>query len=211
MAATQPNDDEAARAANPWLRAPHPQPPSVDDPEEAGVVVTPASSLLRASSQPGIVLPSDRFPTRTVDSHVGVWWVGAHGGAGESTLEQLVDGSQAAGHAWPIDPHARPHVVVVARTHAHGLGAAQRVAAEWASGEIAVDLLGLVLIADAPGRLPRPLKDFVALLAGGLPTVWHIPWVEGWRTGDPVSIETAPRAVRQLVDDLRTLRPEPNR
>ena len=90
-------------------------------------------------------------------SQAAVWWLGAHGGAGESTLEELFSGSRAADHSWPLTAAERPpaRVVLVARTHARGLRAAQSAIREWAAGDAQVLLLGLVLIADAPGRLPR--------------------------------------------------------
>ncbi len=67
------------------------------------------------------------------------------------------------------------------------------------------DVLGLAIVADAPGRLPRPLRDLAALVAGGVPKVWHVPWVETWRLGEPVGLETSPRAVRQMVSELHHL------
>lgn len=57
--------------------------------------------------------------------------------------------------------------MLVARTNARGLRAAQLAATEWASGDVPVHLEGLVLLADAPGRLPKALKQFVRLVAGG--------------------------------------------
>jgi hypothetical protein len=131
--------------------------------------------------------------------------MGVHGGAGETTLEQLLAGSRAAAHAWPVarSTKALPSVVLVARTNARGLEAARRAATEWASGAVLVQLCGLALIADAPGRLPKPLKDFAQVVAGGVPRVWHLPWVEGWRQGEPVSVDTAPKAVVAFLDELR--------
>jgi hypothetical protein len=38
-----------------------------------------------------------------------------------------------------------------------------------------------------------------------VPRVWHLPWVESWRLGEDVSLETAPREVRKLVEDLSAL------
>lgn len=139
---------------------------------------------------------------------VRLWWLGVHGGAGETTLAQLLEGSWETGHAWPqADPKQTelPDVILVARTNARGLRAAQLAAIEWASGSVAVRLHGLVLIADAPGRLPKPLKDFALVVAGGVPRVWRLPWVEAWRLGDPVCAETAPRAVTAFLDELRAL------
>jgi hypothetical protein len=45
--------------------------------------------------------------------------------------------------------------VLVARTHACGLRCAQSALRGWAVGEAPMRLPGLVLIADAPGRLPH--------------------------------------------------------
>lgn len=203
-----------ALTRNPWLRGPSPEeeePPQAPD-EQGGEESAAVPVVVRPTPQAGITLPPGpaRFPTRVVAAEpaVTVWWVGAHGGAGESTLEQLLEGSRAAGHAWPLYDQQRtdrPPVAIVARTDVRGLQAAQRLAAEWASGHIPVDLLGLVLIADAPGRLPRSLKDLAALVAGGVPTTWRLPWVEAWRTSG-VSAHRAPRTIRTFIDTVREQR-----
>ncbi len=164
--------------------------------------------------QPRTVTPRgpERFPVRALEERdlgAGVWWVGAHGGAGETTLEHLLEGSRAAGHAWPLSPPsaAPARVVLLARTNAHGLRAAQLAVTEWAAGIVPVQLDGLVLIADAPGRLPKALRDFAQLVAGGAPAVWRVPWVEAWRTGEPVCAEQAPRTIARMLTDLRNLPP----
>lgn len=177
----------------------------------AAVTSTPAAVAPPLAPQTGRVPappPDARLPQRTVPrGTVTAWWMGAHGGAGETTLEQLLEGSRAARHAWPVARTSAelPPVVLVARTSAHGLQAAKLAATEWAAGAVLVELLGLVLIADAPGRLPRPLKDLAQVVAGGVPRVWRIPWVEAWRLGEPVDLETAPKAIKQLLDELREL------
>jgi hypothetical protein len=140
-----------------------------------------------------------------------LWWVGVHGGAGERTLAALLEGSHRAAHAWPevaISVAHKPRAVLVARTHARGLLAAQAAATEWASGHTGVDLLGLVLVADAPGKLPRPLKDLAKLVSGGVPRVWHVPWVETWRQGAPPHPQSAPKAVRTMITELSDLTSE---
>ena len=136
-----------------------------------------------------------------------MWWLGAHGGAGETTLEELFTGSRAADHCWPLTDADRPpaRVVLVARTHAHGLRAAQSAIREWAAGDAQVLLLGLVLIADAPGRLPHSLRQLADLIAGGVPAVWSLPWIEAWRVGEPPAPHNAPKVVRQLLEDLRAM------
>jgi hypothetical protein len=141
------------------------------------------------------------------EEQAAVWWLGAHGGAGESTLEELFVGSRAADHSWPLsgsdlDP---ARVVLVARTHACGLGAAQSAIREWAAGDVEVLLLGLVLMADAPGRLPHGLRQLVDLVGGGVPAVWSLPWIEAWRIGEPPAPHNAPKIVRRLLEDLQAM------
>jgi hypothetical protein len=103
-------------------------------------------------------------------------------------------------------------VVLVARTSMHGLQRAQRAAVEWASGSTpGIELLGLVLVADAPGRLPHLLRDFAALIAGGVPRTWHLPWAEAWRLGVHPATQAPTRPVQRLVRDLAALVPVPSR
>jgi hypothetical protein len=167
--------------------------------------------LAVAGGQGGVVAPEpgDRLPRRALadEGPAAVWWLGAHGGAGESTLEDLFCGSRAAGHCWPLaaSGQAPAHVVLVARTHAYGLNAAQHAIREWAAGDVEVLLLGLVLIADAPGRLPSALRQLAALVAGGVPAVWSLPWIEAWRVGEPPGPQNAPKVVRRLLEDLRVM------
>ena len=177
-----------------------------------------AASRMRvaeAGGQGGVVLPGpqDRLPRRLLDDdeQAAVWWLGAHGGAGESTLEELFSGSRAAHHSWPLTAANLPpaRVVLTARTHAHGLKAAQSAIREWAAGDAQVLLLGLVLIADAPGRLPHGLRQLAGLIAGGVPAVWSLPWIEAWRVGEPPAPHNAPKVVRRLLEDLRAVTEPP--
>ncbi|MFE6808595.1 DUF6668 family protein [Streptomyces sp. NPDC057681] len=134
-------------------------------------------------------------------------WLGCHGGAGVTTLQQTVPGGVDAGRVWPGPPATggRQPVVLVCRSHASGLMAAQQAAVQWASGQVPhIDLLGLVAVADAPGRLPRPLRDALRLVSGGVPRAWHLPWVEAWRQGAPVT-EAAPRELAALGRELSHL------
>lgn len=177
------------------------------------------------SPQPGIapVPKGDRLPRRASTSPATLWWLGVHGGAGETTLSALVTGSRAADHAWPVPAlqgsPASPvgelagesvaqRVVLVARSHARGLLAAQRAAMDWASGGVpGIELVGLVVVADAPGRPPKALRDLADLVAGGVPRAWWVPWVEAWRLGQAPAQGRLPRRVRALASDLARLVP----
>lgn len=198
--------------SNPWLATSPTDAPPVAEPSPNAPPATPATGP--AAPQPGLPGPpaSARLPRVALAPGVAarVWWLGAHGGAGESTLERLLEGSCAARHAWPVPPlgthaAARPSVVLVARTHARGLRAAQAAAREWASGDVPVRLLGLVLIADAPGRLPRPLRDLSRLVAGGVPASWSVAWHEPWRLGEPATDADVPRDATALVRAIEDL------
>ncbi|MFD9001926.1 DUF6668 family protein [Streptomyces sp. NPDC059582] len=123
-------------------------------------------------------------------------WVATHGGAGTTTLA-AVYGGQDCGHDWPGagDP---PSVLLVARTHAAGLDAVLRTLEVFRRGEapVGLDLDSVVLVADAPGRLPRPLARRIALIESAV-DVHRVPWVPAWRVGD-LSGEP-PRETRALI------------
>lgn len=132
--------------------------------------------------------------------------VGAHGGSGESTLAGLLEKASATEHRWPktLSGETR-HAVLVARTSASGLLAAQAALRQWVSGAaIGAALHGLVLFADQPGRLPRELSDLAKMVAGGAPNAWRIPWIEAWRRGAPPSLNDSRRLTR-AVDDLNVV------
>lgn len=173
----------------------------------------PRSSERPVGPQSGVPAPdsADRLPRRAIGWPATLWWVGAHGGAGESTLAQLFEGSRPSGHAWPISEGGTPaSVVVVARTSHAGLRAAQLALTEWASRTVPVNLLGLVTVADAPGRLPKSLRDFSQIVSGGAPHAWHIPWNESWRLGQAVTLADAPSTVRSTIDGVRGILTTPN-
>ena len=199
----------SSQTANPWLSA-APQPLDLDADEVAALTGPPVPQLgLVPAPQPAAL------PRRVLATPATWWWVGAHGGAGESTLATAVAGTAASEHTWPQpcpDVGGTHPVLLVARTHASGLLAAQRALTEWAAGGAgAVELLGLVLLADAPGRAPAPLRDLARLVAGGAPRTWSLPWVEAWRLGGAqtdlrASASTpTPAALRRLQSQVTRL------
>ena len=197
-------------STNPWVTGPEPSTTAAPVQMDAPAPSSMPAGLDLAPQPASVSAPRRGFPRLSVDDAAGRsiarWWFGTPGGAGESTLEQLLEGSRGTCHAWPpVDESVslRPNVILVARTSARGLRSAQIAATEWAAGDVAVQLHGLVLIADAPGRLPKPLKDFARVVAGGVPRVWRLPWVEEWRLGATVSATTAPTAVTDFLEQLR--------
>ncbi|WP_078884266.1 DUF6668 family protein [Streptomyces sp. NRRL S-340] len=110
-------------------------------------------------------------------------WVATHGGAGTTTLA-AVFGGHDCGRQWP-GPGAPRSVLLVARTHATGLDAVVRALEVFRRGQApaGLDLDAVVLVADAPGRLPRPLAQRVRPVEAVV-DVHHVPWVPAWRLGD---------------------------
>ena len=190
---------------NPWLSQP------VAPPAPApGATTTIHLSAPTGPSAPHAGVPApdlvDQLPMREQQRQADLWCLGSHGGAGESTLSGLVPGWAEAGHAWPrVGVWGRTPVVLMARSDLRGLRAAQAAATQWAAGLTpGVELLGLVVSADSSGRLPQPLRELLRVIAGGVPRVWELPWVESWRT-DPAKPANAPRGVRRVVDELTVL------
>ena len=119
-------------------------------------------------------------------SEQGVGWIAAHGGAGATTLTRLLGGTDL-GCRWPDAALGEPAtVLLVARTNAEGMGAAGRALNALREGRhpAGMRLVGLVLVADAPGRLPLPLARRIRVLRSIAP-VHRVPWMPSWRLGIP--------------------------
>lgn len=154
----------------------------------------------------------DALPCRRAESTATVWLVGAHGGAGETTLTDAAGdaGWTSGDHAWPVREPGEPcRVILTARTSVRGLMAAQAALTQWAGGSAGPDvqLLGLVLIADAPGPMPRPIRDLIRHIKGGAPRLWELPWSEAVRFDRP-GAALKHRAFNRLVSDVRSLASE---
>jgi hypothetical protein len=190
---------------NPWLSRPTTPPPSI----AATTDVSVARPTGPTSPQRGVPVPDQVDQLRVIEQArpAELWWLGVHGGSGESSLAGLVPEWPEAGHGWPRTATPGPdRVVLVARSNARGLKAAQAAIMQWASGQVpSIEVLGLVVIADAPGRLPRPIRDLAQVVSGGVPRTWNVPWVETWRLGEPLALADAPREVRRLFDELRVI------
>lgn len=141
-----------------------------------------------------------------------VWLVGAHGGAGEDSLAAAGDSAQSwapTEHRWPVSSDGTAvRALLCARTNVRGLEAAHAALIEWGKGAVpGVELLGLVLLADAPGRLPAPLRDYANVVTGGAPRSWRIGWIESWRyeRAGPGSSTTGRRRTPGGLRDLDRL------
>ncbi|MFF3452151.1 hypothetical protein ACFYXJ_33985 [Streptomyces sp. NPDC002667] len=125
-------------------------------------------------------------------------WIATHGGAGSSTLA-TVFGGHDAGRDWPRPDRGEPaSVLLVGRTHAAGLDAVSHTLDIFRRGDAppGLDLDAIVLVADAPGRLPRQLTQRIKVINSVI-DVYRVPWMPAWRTGDlavPLPREAAPLA-----------------
>lgn len=131
------------------------------------------------------------------------WWMGLHGGAGVTTLAVALPTGADAGVSPPeAVPGRRVPVVCVVRSHASGLRRAQEWAPWWREHTGSYELVGLVMVADAPGLTPKPLAQLAHLAAGGYPRAWRLPWVNAWRLGWTPDAKTTPAGYAALGREL---------
>ncbi|WP_369067076.1 DUF6668 family protein [Kocuria carniphila] len=194
--------------------------PSLDDVQEKDsrqdAVDPEAVEVLSGATKPqvGLTFPEREGLGEVLTDGVGVHWVGAHGGSGETTLQELL-GGRACSHRWPRvskeSPHETVPVLLVARRNQRGMAAASKVAREWASGSHSdVELLGLVLIDDAPGKIPRSLQHQAKVLAGAVPRTWILPWIEDLRVHGEVDSGTLGRSTEKILASISEVVEEHN-
>ena len=85
----------------------------------------------------GMVEPdaADRLSRRTMSGSAALWITGAHGGAGESRIADLLDGARVTDHCWPVlQDGSKPRVLLVCRADMRGLTTARSALTQWASG-----------------------------------------------------------------------------
>lgn len=171
-------------------------------------------------------LPVHHARAAPLGEHASWAFVAVHGGSGAGLLTRLVRdpydvavaaavaaGQPAlrlpgfavnAGRAWP-DPVAErvTEVVVVCRTTMRGLVRARDAAAQYLAGNAptGVHLVGVVTIADQPGRLPHPIAAARGLLAGVFSHIWHVPYVPEYRLLTGLPGEPCPPC-HPAVDDV---------
>lgn len=169
-----------------WQPEPEPNPePKRETETETG---TEAETETKPGSNVQLPVNPERFtanPQYFTASPRRFAWVATHGGAGTTTLA-TVFGGHDTGRAWPRPEHGEPEsVLLVARTHSTGLDAISYTLDTFRRGDAppGLDLNAVVLVADAPGRLPRQLAQHVKLISSVI-DVYHVPWMPAWRIGD---------------------------
>lgn len=222
------------RAGNPWVRGQKVPAAglardtgassgrSLDAAATGSAVSLSASSGSSGGLTPGSGIPSwdgppvphlggaEQRPAAQEAARAGWWWLGVHGGAGVSTLVSFLPGGLDAYRRWPA-PQLHPGpgaVILVCRTHVHGLSRAREAVIQWQAGDVPEGLLlaGLVAVADAPGRLPRRQAEVLRLLAGAVPRTWTVPWLDELRVADVPAVLPLPPPLVRLSLDLEALR-----
>ncbi|CCK24556.1 hypothetical protein BN159_0177 [Streptomyces davaonensis JCM 4913] len=194
--------------AHAWVRGPtSAQPPSA---AANNARLQPRPAVDRQEHGTGPVAPPPRRSQgpveRTGGKSVGpngspvtaIGWVQAHGGAGVTSLARCLGGVDV-GARWPQPLRGEPsRVLLVGRTSLAGLQAVSRQLDALRQGKApqGLDLLGVVLVADVPGRLPLTLLRRVRVIKSAV-TVHRVPWIPSWRVGEPAS--EPPRQLTSLA------------
>ncbi|MCU1641737.1 MAG: hypothetical protein JWN03_2012 [Nocardia sp.] len=124
--------------------------------------------------------PVRQTPLPTIGPYPPLFAVlGAHGGAGTSTLARWWAHSADTGLAWPSSVRTTQRVIVAARDCIPGLTAAADRLREWHGGLApgGIEVLGLVVTPARPGKVPsavRRYRQIVADLVEG--AIWSIQW-----------------------------------
>lgn len=203
--------EKQGRFANPWAttQPPAEKPEPLRIAEDEGEQPDPVVEL-RAPEPirqvPGIDVQGTFLPVADSGDIEGLVLVGAHGGAGTSTLAELT-GLADGGHVWPEASGAHPNaVMVVCRGNLDGLDAALHMGRVAASGMLhGVQVWGLVVVADIPERrrkTPPVIEQRIELSKGAYPLVLRVDWIDGLRTREEASV---PRQSRKTLSELESL------
>ena len=156
---------------------------------------------MRSTNSPSLD-PAARLAARFIRGletrPVPVSITGVHGGAGTTTVARLLAATDL-GLDWPAR-HDPQHVFLTARTNAAGLTAASQTLAEYRKAEYPEGpyLAGFILVADAPGRLPKPLRRRIQVLASAT-MVYRLPWVSQWRLSDTTHDNAIAASLRRFA------------
>ncbi|MET9490033.1 hypothetical protein [Nocardia sp. NPDC006630] len=150
-----------------------------------------------------------------------LWLLGAHGGAGVSTLARQLAPAADCARMWPaVLGDESPFVLVVARETIEGLTRAHDVLRQYHCGQAGPGraiLLGLVTVAAQPGRVPAPIRRYKGVIADLVPAGamfrlgWHSSWpltsirdLPVWQPGEeaPAKGRDPLAGVRELGDSL---------
>ncbi|TVS26968.1 DUF6668 family protein [Corynebacterium sanguinis] len=141
-----------------------------------------AAKLRRVSLPEKAGLPLATKPLADSDAEFEpmVWLVGAHGGAGVTSLSKVLAPCGDAGQQWP-DQDESPWCVIVARATRTGVEAAHDVALQAQVGKNGrCRVIGVILVADAPGKTPKAVEQRATVIGKVVPNIWHVPYFSEW-------------------------------
>lgn len=133
--------------------------------------------LVDARSARNVTPPAEAAPSPVITADT-VWFVGASGGVGVTTLAELGGEHVIDGGTFP--PPWQAPAYIVAATHPAGLAAAGELARARAHGLVTLDVRGLLLVHDRP-KLSKPTIQLARSVAGLYPRTMTIPFVPAWR------------------------------
>ncbi|WP_148310789.1 hypothetical protein [Nocardia brasiliensis] len=128
---------------------------------------------------PERMAPVRDTPLPTTAEHPPLFAVlGAHGGAGASTLARWWAPAADTGPAWPGSPRTTQRVLIAARLCIPGLTAAAERLREWHAGSAppGVTVIGLVLTPARPGAVPAAVRRYRGVVAELAEEVYTIDW-----------------------------------
>ncbi|WP_247614624.1 hypothetical protein [Streptomyces tagetis] len=94
-------------------------------------------------------------------------------------------GGVDVGARWPEPAKGEPRrIVIVGRTSARGIRSVSRALGALREGKApqGLDLVAVVLVADAPARLPLGLLRRIRVIRSVV-HVHRVPWIPAWRVG----------------------------
>jgi hypothetical protein len=117
-----------------------------------------------------------------------LWWVGAHGGAGTTTLAAVTGLGVDIGAGWPTPIPGNPpiRVVLVCRASASGALAATGAVEQWRRQPNLADtkIVGVVSVAASARKPPRRATERLRMLSGWVPAWWQVGWIEEYLAAD---------------------------
>lgn len=155
-----------------------------DEARSASVVGTVRRQVFNTAQAQNTLPMADRPLNLSADDKPIAWLCGVHGGAGVSTLAEMLAPFRDCGGVIPA--HDDPNTtILVAATHKSGLRAAHDAVLQFTSGNSgAAELLGVILVDHVPGKLPKSLAGDVQRIREATPShnVWHINYIPAWRS-----------------------------
>lgn len=161
-----------------------------DEAESASVVGTTRRQVFNTAQAQNTLPMADRPLNLSADDKPIAWLCGVHGGAGVSTLAEMLAPFRDCGGVIPA--HDDPNTtILVAATHKSGLRAAHDAVLQFTSGNSGpAELLGVILVDHVPGKLPKSLAGDVQRIREATPShnVWHINYIPAWRSARPTEL-----------------------